>query len=435
MRYVIVGGSAAAISAVEAIRSVDQKSQIDLFSDEATPLFSRVLLPYYIAEELSKALLNFRSADFFEVNNVTAHLGVRVKEVAAASKTIQTEDGDQYPFDKILIATGGKPIIPPIPGIDKQGVSTLKTMEDAERIYNLSGKSAVVIGAGSIGVEASISLTRRGMKVSLLEQLGHVLPTVFDEEAALIIRKRVEDLGVEVITGEKALRFTGEDRVTGVVTDTRQINCDLVVVAVGLSPDVELAKKAGAEIGSWGGVKVDSQMMTRVPDIYAAGDVAETYDIARDTSFINAIWPCAFEQGHVAGLNMAGKKTEYGGSYRKNSIGNFIGIPAISMGVTHAEACTSRGPADDFREMKRRTKETYRKLVLKNGRIIGAIFVGQTQKAGLISILLEKKIDVTDSIPLLMSSNLNFMDILPLLRRNGDKFVEPEFKELMDTGL
>ena len=254
MRYIIVGGSAAAISAVEAIRSVDQKSQIDLFSDEATPLFSRVLLPYYIAEELSKALLNFRSADFFEVNNVTPHLGVRVREIAAASKTIQTEDGNTYPFDRILIATGGKAIIPPIPGIDKQGVSTLKTMADAERIYNLSGTKAVVIGAGSVGVETSISLTRRGMKVFLLEQLGHVLPTVFDEEAAIIIRKRVEDLGVEVITGEKALKFTGNGRITSVITDTRELECDLVVVAVGLRPDVELAQKAGAEIGSSGGV-------------------------------------------------------------------------------------------------------------------------------------------------------------------------------------
>jgi NAD(P)H-nitrite reductase large subunit len=435
MRYIIVGGSAAAISAAEAIRSVDQKSQIDLFSDEATPLFSRVLLPYYIAEELPKALLNFRSPDFFDVNNVTPHLGVRVQEISTASKNIQTEDGSTYPFDKILIATGGKPIIPPIPGIDKGGVSPLKTMEDAERIYNLSGQKAVVIGAGSVGVEASISLTRRGMKVSLLEQLGHILPTVFDEEAAIIIRKRVEDLGVEVITGEKALKFAGDGHVTSVITDTRELECDMVVVAVGLEPAAELAQKAGAEIGSLGGVKVDSQMMTNVPDIYAAGDVAETYDMARDTSFINAIWPCAFEQGHIAGLNMAGQKTEYAGSYRKNSIGNFIGIPAISMGVTHADVCTNRAPGDEFREIKRRTKETYRKLILKNGRIIGAIFVGQTQKAGLISILLKKKIDVADFIALLMSSSLNFIDILPLLRRNADKFVEPEYKELMDTGL
>jgi len=311
----------------------------------------------------------------------------------------------------------------------------LKTMADAERIYNLSGTKAVVIGAGSVGVETSISLTRRGMKVSLLEQLGHVLPTVFDEEAAAIIRKRIEDLGVEVITGEKALKFTGNGHVTGVITDTRELECNLVVVAVGLRPDVELAQKAGAEIGSSGGVRVDSQMVTNVPDIYAAGDVAETYDIARDTGFVNAIWPCAFEQGHIAGLNMAGQKTEYPGSYRKNSIGNFIGIPAISMGVTHADACTNCGPEDELREIKRRTKETYRKLILRNGRIIGAIFVGQTQKAGLISILLKKKIDVAEFIPLLMSSSLNFIDLLPLLRRNGDKFVEPEYKELMDTGL
>lgn len=435
MRYIIVGGSAAAISAVEAIRSVDQKSQIDLFSDEATPLFSRVLLPYYIAEELSKALLNFRSPDFFEITNVTPHLGVRVREISASSKTIQTEDGNTYPYDRILIATGGKAIIPPIPGIDKQGVSTLKTMADAERIYNLSGTKAVVIGAGSVGVEASISLTRRGMKVSLLEQLGHVLPTVFDEEAAVIIRKRIEDLGVEVITGEKALKFTGNGHVTSVITDTRELECNLVVVAVGIRPDVELAQKAGAAIGSSGGLRVDRQMMTSLPDIYAAGDVAETYDIARDTGFVNAIWPCAFEQGHIAGLNMAGLKTEYPGSYRKNSIGNFIGIPAISMGVTHADACTTCGPEDELREIKRRTKETYRKLILRNGRIIGAIFVGQTQKAGLISILLKKKIDVAEFIPLLMSSSLNFIDLLPLLRRNGDKFVEPEYKELMDTGL
>jgi nitrite reductase (NADH) large subunit len=311
----------------------------------------------------------------------------------------------------------------------------LKTMADAERIYNLSGKKAVVIGAGSVGVETSISLTRRGMKVSLLEQLGHVLPTVFDEEAAVIIRKRIEDLGVEVITGEKALKFAGNGHIASVVTDTRELECDLVVVAVGLRPDVELAQKAGAAIGSSGGVRVDSQMMTSLPDIYAAGDVAETYDIARDTGFVNAIWPCAFEQGHIAGLNLAGQKTEYAGSYRKNSIGNFIGIPAISMGVTHADACTTCGPEDELREIKRRTKETYRKLVLRNGRIIGAIFVGQTQKAGLISILLKKKIDVAEFIPLLMSSSLNFIDLLPLLRRNGDKFVEPEYKELMDTGL
>ena len=435
MRYVIIGGSAAAISAVEAIRSIDRTSAIDLFSDEATPLFSRVLLPYYVAEELSKPLLNFRSADFFEMNRVTPHLGTRVEEVIPSSKSIRTADGTQYSFDKLLIATGGKPIVPPLPGVDKEGISTLKTMEDAERIYRFTGRKAVVIGAGSIGVESSISFRRRGIKVALLEMLGHVLPTVFDEEAASIVQKRIEDLGIEVITGEKAIQFTGNGRIRSVVTDSRKIECDMVVLSVGIKPAVDLARNAGIEIGSLGGIKVDSEMMTSSPDIYAAGDVVETFDIARDANFINAIWVCAFEQGGIAGLNMAGKKTSYEGSYRRNSIGNFIGIPAISMGVTHADVCTECAPGDQFQEVRKRTKDTYRKLILKNRRIIGAILVGQTQKAGLFSILLKKRVDVSEFIPKLMSPSLNFLDILPLVRRNATRFTEPEYKEIMDTGL
>lgn len=437
MRYVIIGGSAAAISAIESIRSVDKTSQIDLFSDEKTPLFSRVLLPYYVAEELSKQLLNFRSADFFDENNITAHIGVRVQEVFTDSKSVQTVDGNQYEFDKLLLATGGQAIIPKIPGVDMEGISTLKTMEDAERIYHFKGKKAVVIGAGSVGVESCISLMRRGVKATLLEQLGHVLPTVFDEEAASIIRSVIEGMGVEVITGERAVKFAGNGRVKGVVTSTGEIQCDNVILSVGVRPAIELAEKAGIEIGSQGGIKTDNHMMTSFQDVYAAGDVCETFDIARNTNFINAIWPMAVEQGRIAGLNMGGKETQYAGSLRMNSIGNFIGFPAMSMGVTRTEECSYTEEECHYQEIKRRTKNTYKKLILKNGCIVGAMFlgVGQTQKSGIISVLLRRQIDVSDYVPVLMSDNLNFMDLLPLFRRNGDKFTEPEFKELMDTGL
>ena len=435
MRYIIIGGSAAAISAVESIRSLDHESRIDLFSDEETPLFSRVLLPYYVAEELSKPLLNFRTSDFFDEKMVTPHMGVKVTDVNPKDKTIKAADGKEYAFDKLLLATGGKAIVPPIPGIDKEGISTLKTMADAEKILNMKGKRAVVIGAGSIGVEACISLTRRGIKATLLEQLGQVMPTVFDAEAAAIVQQRIEDLGIEVITGEKALKFTGGKHVRSVVTDTRELPCDMVVLSVGVRPASELALQAGLTLGDMKGIRVDDCLMTSAQDIYAAGDVAETYDIARNTYFLNAIWPCAFEQGNIAGLNMAGQKTLYPGSYRRNSIGNFIGIPAISMGVTHPDACAIQSDEDEFREIRVRTKDSYKKLILKNGKIVGAILVGQTQKAGLMSILLRKQVYVADSIPMLMSDRLSFMDLLPILRRNADRFSEPEYKELMDTGL
>jgi len=437
MRYAVVGGSAAAVSAVEAIRSVDRLSPIDLFSDEKTPLFSRVLLPYYVAEELAKPLLNFRSADFFEENNITPHMATRVQEIFSDSKTLVTEGGETYEFDKLLLATGGNAIIPKIAGVDKEGISALKTMQDAEKIYHFNGERAVVVGAGSIGVESCISLMRRGVRVTLLEQLGHVLPTVFDDEAATIIRGVIEQMGIEVITGERALEFTGNGQVQSVVTSMGEIECDNVILSVGIRPAVELAEKAGIEIGMMGGITTDGNMMTSSRNIYAAGDVCETFDIARNTPFINAIWPMAVEQGRIAGLNMVGQDTQYAGSVRMNSIGNFIGIPAMSMGVTRTEECSYIDEDCHFQEIKRRTRNTYKKLILKNGCIVGAIFigVGQTQRSGLISVLLRRQIDVSDYVSVLMSNNLNFMDILPLLRRNGDKFTEPEYKELMDTGL
>lgn len=436
MRYVIIGGSAAAIRAVEAIRSVDRRSPIDLFSDEPTPLFSRVLLPYYVAEELPKKLLNFRPLTFFEDQEVTSHLGVRITAIDPESRTVTADNGQNFDYDRLLIATGGSPIIPPIPGVEKKGIFPLKTMQDAENIYGSKGKRAVVIGAGSIGVESCISLKRKGMDVTLVEQLGRVLPTVFDDRASAIIRKRMEDLGIKVNTGERAVQFQGNGAVSSMSTEQRDIDCDLVVLSIGVNPNVELARAAGLEIGELGGIAVNDRMRTSAAGIFAAGDVVETKDIALDKKSINAIWPCAVEQGYAAGLNMTGKKVLYPGSLRMNSIGNFIGQPAISIGMVSAPTETGGAEAGEaYQEVTRSSKDTYRKLILKGSRIVGATLVGDTQKAGILGVLIKKQIEVGEFVPLLMSHKLNFMEILPLIRRHSDKFSEPEYKELMDTGL
>ena len=142
-----------------------------------------------------------------------------------------------------------------------------------------------------------------------------------------------------MVTGERAIQFTGNGHVKGVVTNSGEIACDNVILAVGVRPAIKLAKDAGIEIGTQGGIKTDSHMMTSTQDIYAAGDVCETFDIARNSYLIDAIWPMAVEQGRIAGLNMAEQETEYAGSLRMNSIGNFIGFPAVSMGITRAVDC------------------------------------------------------------------------------------------------
>ena len=170
------------------------------------------------------------------------------------------------------------------------------------------------------------------------------------------------------------------------------------------------------------GIIADETMRTNVPDIYVAGDVAETYDLSTGKMGINAIWPCAFEQGRVAGLNMAGQGARYGGSFRMNSL-DFYGLPVISMGVT-------RPGGDGSQQLQRRTKNTYRKIVFKNGRVIGAILAGQIQKAGILATLLKKKVDVSNYVSFLMSDRINFADLLPLMRENKEKFVEIEYREL-----
>ena len=291
-----------------------------------------------------------------------------------------------------------------------------------------------MIGAGAIGVESAISLSHRGVKVTLLEQLSRVMPTVFDREAADIIQRRIEAFGIDVVCGERAVEFLGNGSVEGVRTDNREIPCDMVVMGIGVVPNTELAVQAGAAIGSLGGVTVDENMRTSVQNVFAAGDVCETYDLALERKAINAIWLCATEQGKVAGRSMAGVKAVYPGSVRMNSIGNFIGQPAISLGMI---AVPSEGTGEEsggkYQEVIRRTKDTYRKLILKDGRLKGAILVGDTQKSGIFSVLIKKQVDVSEFTPILLSHSLSFMDIVPLVRRHADKFFEPEFKELMDT--
>jgi NAD(P)H-nitrite reductase large subunit len=168
-------------------------------------------------------------------------------------------------------------------------------------------------------------------------------------------------------------------------------------------------------------------MRTNLPDIYVAGDVAETYDLSTGKMGVNAIWPCAFEQGRVAGLNMAGREAKYGGSFRMNSL-DFYGLPVISMGITRIDG-------NGFQEFRRKTENIYRKLVLRDGCIVGAILVGEVQKAGILTTLLKKRVGVSDHIPLLLSSKINFADLLPLMKQNRERFTEVEYRELSQRPL
>ncbi len=423
MRYVIIGGSAAGISAIEAIRSVDQISPIELFSGEGTPFYSRVLLSYYIAGAITKEELHFRPLEFFSENKVTAHLGQRVERVLPDSKSIRMEDGREYPFDRLLIATGSSPKILDIPGKDKKGVVVMRHIDHAQEIVNRleKMKTACVLGGGLIGLRTGYALSVRGVKVKMIVKSSHVLSQMLDKESAEMIQGTMRQHGIDIRTGRDAVEIVGKESVEGVILDDgERINCQLIVVGKGVEPNVNFISSTQIKVKE--GIVADETMRTNLPDIYVAGDVAETFDLSTGRMGVNAIWPCAFEQGRVAGLNMAGKKVKYDGSFRMNSL-DFYGLPVISMGITRIDG-------NAFQQVERKTENTYRKLVLRDGCIVGAILVGQVQKAGILTALLKKRVNVSDYLPFLMSNRINFADLLPLMKGNKERFTEVEYREL-----
>jgi NAD(P)H-nitrite reductase large subunit len=428
MRYVIIGGSAAGISAIEAIRSVDQISPIELFSGEGTPFYSRVLLSYYIAGAITKEELHFRPLEFFSENKVTAHLGQRVERVLPDSKSIRMEDGREYPFDRLLIATGSSPKILDIPGKDKKGVVVMRHIDHAQEIVNRleQMKTACVLGGGLIGLRTGYALSVRGVKVKIIIKSSHVLSQMLDKESAEMIQGTMRQHGIDIRTGRDAVEIVGKESVEGVILDDgERINCQLIVVGKGVEPNVGFISSTQIKVKE--GIVADETMRTNLPDIYVAGDVAEAYDLSTGTMGVNAIWPCAFEQGRVAGLNMAGKKVKYDGSFRMNSL-DFYGLPVISMGITRIDG-------NAFQQIQRKTENTYRKLVLRDGCIVGAILVGQVQKAGILTTLLKKRVNVSDYVPFLMGNRINFADLLPLMKGNKERFTEVEYRELSQQPL
>jgi len=428
MRYVIIGGSAAGISAVEAIRSVDQTSPIELFSSEGTPFYSRVLLSYYIAGAITKDELHFRPLEFFSENKVTAHLGQRVERVLPDSKTIRTEDGREYPYDKLLIATGSSPKILDVPGKDKMGAVVMRNIDHAQEIVNRVEeiKTACVLGGGLIGLRTGYALSVRGVKVKIIIKSSHVLSQMLDRESAEMIEGTMLQHGIDIRTGRDGVEIIGKESVEGIILDDgERINCQLVIIGKGVQPNVDLISSTQIKVNE--GIVADETMRTNLPDIYVAGDVAETHDLSTGRMGVNAIWPCAFEQGRVAGLNMAGKEVKYDGSFRMNSL-DFYGLPVISMGITRMDG-------NEFQQFQRKTKSTYRKLVLRDGCIVGAILVGQVQKAGILTTLLRKRVNVSDYVPFLMSNRINFADLLPLMNGNKERFTEIEYRELSQRPL
>ena len=422
MNYVIIGGSAAGVTAAETIRKNNKKSSITLISDEAFGLYSRCLLTYFIAGSIDESKLCFKDKDFYKDNNMKTYLGKKAVSIDAKKKSVSLENGTKVSYDKLLLATGATPKSVDIPGVEKIGVFTIRKINDAHAIMELLGKvkKIAVLGGGLIGLRDAYALRQREKEVVVVVKSPQVLSQMVDTDAARIIASLLEKNGIEIMTDVTAKEILGKEHVKGILLDNgRKLECQLVIIGKGVKPNTELAGKCGIKVEN--GIVVDKFLQTSDKNIFAAGDVAETYDIARDTKRINALWPCAVEQGEIAGLNMLGKGVIYDGSLSMNSI-DFFGLGCISMGITK--------PKEKEYEIISRTGESlYKKFVLKENRIIGMVLVGDIRPAGIISALIKNKIDVSGIKHILLNDNFDYAKIMPLVKEFGDKFKAEEYKD------
>lgn len=370
-KYVLIGNSAASLAAVDGIRKFDKQGEITIINREQGPAYSRVALPYYVAGEMKlEDLLIRHNPDYAKVG-VTLVEKENVTAINPSAKQVELESGKKVGYHKLLIGTGSETIVPPIQGLAQVPHHYLWTLDDSIGMKKATekAKTAVVIGGGFIGMLAAEALRKLKIKLTIVEMAPILLPQLLDEGAGKLFLQAVRDEGVTVRTGSlvaAVAQKNGGIEVTLKNGDTFTV--DMAVVATGVRPNLRCLQNGAVSLNK--GVLVNEYLQTNHPDIYAAGDVAETKDFLSDDRSIYAIWPTAIDQGRAAGANMAGKRQAYPGSLGMNVVELF--------NVTLAQLGRFReGPGDDVKMLSKGDEGFYRKVVVdKTGTLVGAVYVG-----------------------------------------------------------
>jgi NAD(P)H-nitrite reductase large subunit len=419
-QFVIIGNSAAGLAAVEAIREKDKASKIVVISDEDYNSYCRCLISYYLAGDVKEETLAYRTETFYRENNVELLLNKKAARVDSKKNRVVLEDKSQVNYDSLLIATGSRPKFPDIQGIKKEHVFGFRTIKDAKAIEGLLPitKTACVLGAGLIGLKAAYALRKRNIEVKVVIKSKQILSQMLDPEAAALLQHKLEENGIDLIFGQDVAEIIGNGDIKAVKLDSNKVlGCSMVIVGKGVQPNTEVAREADIKIGE--GIIANDYLQTAVPNIYAAGDVAETYDVTAGKPAVNALWPIAVEQGKIAGANMAGEKLAYEGSLGMNAI-EFFGLATVSLGVykiKDGEAGCEELKLPDGKS------GTYKKLILKDNRLIGAILVGNIKNSGVFLKLIREKADVSSLKDKLLSENFAYPDIMGLVKEKERLYV------------
>jgi nitrite reductase (NADH) large subunit len=366
MKYLIAGGWAAGTTTAQHLRKLDLSSEITVVDAESVAYYPRPDLIEYLAGRKSKDQLIVHGASWYGENRITLISGRRIMHVHAIEHEVTLDDGTAISYDRLLLANGASPFVPPLPGADQTGVFTLRTLDDADALLAriVPGATVVVVGGGLLGLEAARALAERGMKATIIEFASRLLPNQLDERSAEMLVEHLQASGITALLGAESQQIvSGEHGATGVLLkDGRLAQGEFILFSTGVRPNVTIAQEAGIAIGR--GIQVNDSMQTSAPDVYAAGDVVE------HRGRVYGIVPPCLEQARVAAQNMVSPGTAtYEGSIMSSSL-KTCGIDVLSMGninptqEQHVQVIQAQG------------QQAYRKVVLENGIIVGVILYG-----------------------------------------------------------
>ena len=312
-RIVIIGAHAAGVDAASAARRTDRTAKITLITKQKQAGYSPCAIPFVLGRHIpSFDKLVVFPPSFFRMMKLNLVLETTVKDIDIKNKTVEIQDktGKQetLQYDSLIVATGACPFVPPIKGREKRGVYVLRTIEDGKRIDQAikdGAKTAVVMGAGLIGLETAVALKERGLETTVVELLPQILPTMLDADMAKSVQETLEQKGIKVMVSKGVEEFLGTDKVTGIIAGGEQINADLIIAAFGIRANTELAKKAGITIGETRGIRTSLRMETNVKDVYAVGDCAESINLITKRPTLCQLGTTAVRQAKVAGINAA----------------------------------------------------------------------------------------------------------------------------------
>ena len=313
-RIVIIGAHAAGVDAASAARKTDRTAEITLITKQKQAGYSPCAIPFVLGRHISSfdKLVVFPQS-YFRMMKLNLMLETTATNIDVNNKTVEIQDktGKQetLQYDSLILATGASPFIPPIKGREKQGVYVLRTIEDGKKIdqaIDNGAKTAVVMGAGLIGLETAVAFQERGLRTTVVELLPQILPVMLDADMAKSVQEMLEQKGINIMVSKGVEEFLGTDKVTGIIAGGEQINADLIIAAFGVRANTELAKEAGIAIGEARGIKTNVRMETNVKDVYAAGDCAECIHMITQCPALPQLGTTAVRQAKVAGANAAG---------------------------------------------------------------------------------------------------------------------------------